>query len=111
MSKQMTYDHDHGHTLKHDHDDIGPHEHNFSHHHDHEHPKDGSTNKHMDHEHLELNGPLFAHSEHHSPPEATFEVSPPGDMNEPGETSKETMNPPSLPGGKSGKSRSLFWGE
>lgn len=60
MPEQIIHQHDHGQTLKHDHDDVGPHEHKFSHRHDHQHPKDGSSNEHAEHEHLELDGPLFA---------------------------------------------------
>lgn len=110
MTDQVMHAHDHGHTLKHDHDDFGPHEHQFSHRHDHRHPQDGSSNDHETHEHLDLDGPVFAHRDHHAPPtQMTGPGEPSNDpMTGPGEPSDDPMTGP---GGKSGKSRSLFWGE
>jgi hypothetical protein len=65
MTDKIQHEHGHGHKLEHDHDGHGMHEHWFDHSHPHGH-SDDETGDHSKHEHLELNGPLFAHSEHHA---------------------------------------------
>ena len=116
MAEQITHQHDHGHTLKHDHDDFGPHEHEFSHRHDHQHPKDGSSNEHGTHEHLDLDGPVFSHREHHYSPDETVLVAESDDAEI--LVDEDVTNPPAdappvdTPStDKSRKSRSIFWGE